>query len=369
MWVENMKNGKFRFAERYKDYMTGKTKKVSVVLEKNTPQSRKVAQKILSEKIENASNAPIVKSVTFGNLVSKYLDYQKTAVKPSTYSRNRFACNTLTEIFGGDVVVDKLTAKYIKDKLLSTGKASGTLNEYLKRLKALIRWGYQNDYIFNISFLDKIEPFNDTPHKIKIQDKYLEADELKALLSGMHLENWKLLTQFLALSGLRFGEAAALTLSDVDFDNRLIHVTKTYDMVNNVVTSPKTLCSIRDVFCQDELFEVCRSVKICMLRQSIIFGYGRSNLFFQSADGTHVNYYAYGKYLRYNSMKLLGRAITPHALRHTHASLLLEHGIPIDTISRRLGHENSQVTREIYLHVTEKLKEKDNQKIAKVKIM
>ncbi|MFR8313824.1 MAG: hypothetical protein ACLVBP_16545 [Ruminococcus sp.] len=43
---------------------------------------------------------------------------------------------------------------------------------------------------------------------------------------------------------------------------------------------------------------------------------------------------------------------------HTHASLLLEQGISIDTISRRLGHENSDVTREIYLHVTKSYRKK-----------
>lgn len=60
--------------------------------------------------------------------------------------------------------------------------------------------------------------------------------------------------------------------------------------------------------------------------------------------------------------------ITVHALRHTHASLLLEKGVSIDTISRRLGHKNSKITREIYLHVTEKLKEKDNSQIAAINI-
>lgn len=60
--------------------------------------------------------------------------------------------------------------------------------------------------------------------------------------------------------------------------------------------------------------------------------------------------------------------ITVHALRHTHASLLLEKGVSIDMISRRLGHKNSKITREIYLHVTEKLKEKDNSQIAAINI-
>ncbi len=56
------------------------------------------------------------------------------------------------------------------------------------------------------------------------------------------------------------------------------------------------------------------------------------------------------------TLSALHRTITPHALRHTHASLLMEQGINIDIIFGRLGHENSSITREIYLHVTEKLK-------------
>lgn len=73
--------------------------------------------------------------------------------------------------------------------------------------------------------------------------------------------------------------------------------------------------------------------------------------------------------MKENAARVLNRKITAHTLRHTHASLLLEQGIGIDTISRRLGHEDSKVTKEIYLHVTEKLKEKDNQQISLVKIL
>lgn len=44
-------------------------------------------------------------------------------------------------------------------------------------------------------------------------------------------------------------------------------------------------------------------------------------------------------------------------------------GIDIETIARRLGHENSRITRDIYLHVTEKLIEKDNEQIKHIRIM
>lgn len=369
MWVEETKNGKYKFVERYEDYLTGQTKKVSVTMEKNTAQTRKIAQKALDEKINKVISKKKEKATTIKELVEEYRQDQKRTVKKSTYTRNYHACNTIMSILGENTIVERMTAKYIHDRFLATGKAPGTLNEHLARFRALIRWGYRHDLLSTVSFLDKVEPFKDVPHKVKIQDKYLEVDELKILLSGMQDTVWRLLTEFLALSGLRFGEAAALTKQDVDLNNKVIHITKTFDSVNIEVTTAKSVCSIRDVFIQDELSTLCRQINSEMLKRRLRYGLGKNNLFLFSTDGGYIHYYAYNKYLKENSILLLNRKITAHALRHTHASLLLEKGISIDTISRRLGHENSHVTKEIYLHVTNKLKEQDNQQIATIKIL
>lgn len=368
MWVEKQQNGKFKFVERYTDYMTGKQKKVSVTLDKNTAQSRKIAERALQDKMTQFTPVP-QKKLTLQDLIEKYRKDQAVTVKPSTYKRNYFACKTLATILGEDTLIERLNAKYVRTALLSTKKEPGTLNEHLARFKALIRWGYHNDLITDISYLDKLEPFKDVPHKEKIQDKFLESSEVHLLLKTMKVPKWKLLTQFLVLSGLRFGEAAALLKNDVDLDERLIHVTKTWDSVNKIVNTPKTLCSIRDVFIQDELVDVCKRIKICMIEERLLNGYEPSNLFFEGNNGKHIDYYAYNKYLQENTLYALHRAITPHTLRHTHASLLMEQGVNIDIISRRLGHENCAITREIYLHITEKLKEKDNQEIAEIKII
>ena len=370
MWVEERANGKFKFCERYTDYLTGNTKRVSVIMDKNTAQSRKIAQRALEQKIQDAMTVkPKKHQYTLKELVEEYRKNQQLTVKKSTYTRNYHACNSIIEILGENTIVEHLTARYVREKFLATGKAPGTLNEHLRRFRALIRWGYHNDLLQDASFLDKIENFKDIPHKEKIQDKYLEASELKQLLSEMSDPIWSLLTEFLALSGLRFGEAIALEDSDVDFSAKEIHGTKTFDSVNRVVTPPKSFCSIRDVFIQKELVVTCKNIRAQMLRRRLMYGLDKPKLFLFSTQGTHIHYYAYNKYLRENSLKILGRMITPHALRHTHASLLLEQGISIDTIARRLGHENSDVTREIYLHVTKKLQEKDNQQIAKISIL
>lgn len=369
MWVEETKAGKYKFVEQYTDYMTGKKKRVSVTLEKNTAAAKKTALQTLLHIIEERQNTPAeVQSFTLGQIVEKYREYQQHMVKPSTYRRNFYQCKSLLRILGADVLAERLTANYIKERFLQSGEAASTLNERRLRLIALLNWAYENDYIQDVSFIRKFKPFKDTTHREKIQEKYLEAKELETLLNGLQVKKWQQLTRFLALSGLRIGEALALTASDLDFTNKVIHVNKTYDANNRTVSTPKTLCSIREVYMQPELEPVCREILLNTKLESLAYGF-RSSLFLCNRNGGYLNPFSYNKYLRERSSQLIGRRITAHALRHTHASLLLAAGVNIETIARRLGHENSQITREIYLHVTEKLTERDNKQIKDVKII
>ena len=103
--------------------------------------------------------------------------------------------------------------------------------------------------------------------------------------------------------------------------------------------------------------------------QQLSAGYGRCLIFLPGKEGTFIDYWAYEKFLKNNALKVLGSKITAHTLRHTHASILAAQGVSVDTIARRLGHENSKITRDVYLHVTEKLKELDNAAIDKTKIL
>lgn len=370
MWIEELKNGKYKFVERYTDYLTGKSKKVSVTLDKNTASSRKIALEMLNKKIQN--NFPVnVKNITLKDLIEKYRAYQKQTVKPSTYKRNYYASDTLMRILGEDTLINRLSSSYIVEQFLATGKEPGTLNEHLTRFKAIIRWGFQNDYIDNISFIDKIPRFKDVTAREKIKDKYLEPDEVTSLLSAIEktgLWYWYYLTKFLILSGLRSGEAIALTNDDIDLKDRVIHVTKTYDSNNKIITTPKTACSIRDVFIQDELFTLIKKIMRYMKELKLAKG-TRNNYFMVDTNGNVMNYAVYEKFLRNICKKVISKKVTAHTLRHTHASLLLAEGISVDTISRRLGHENSKITREIYLHITNKLKQKDNESIRNINII
>lgn len=367
MWIEELKNGKFKYIERYEDYMTGKPRRVSVTLDKKTASAKKQAQAALTAKIEQALGKNVVKSkdLTLKELVEEYRKRQLSTVKKSTYKRNYHACNTLMKILGEDTIVSRLNSKYMVDCMLATGKKSSTLNEHLVRFKALIRWGYRNNLIKDISFLDKIEKFDDVPHKVKIKDKYMESEEAYLVLNDMTVQKWKDLTEFLILSGLRIGEALALEINDVDFKNRQIHVTKTFDLNNDETTTPKTTESIRDVYIQDDLLPLCRELKNNAYAWKMV---NKINLFFQDKKGRY-RYAAYNKYLKNKTLKNIGRKLTPHALRHTHVSLLAEQRVSFDIIARRVGHEDSEITKEIYFHVTKNLKAQDDSDIKSIHIL
>lgn len=372
MWCEELKNDKVRFVERYTNPMTGKLGKVSVTMDKNSAATRKIALQVLNDKIDMRLKAitsiPLKKEITLKDLIASYQKDQIKSVAQSTYKRNYFACNSLMRILGADTLINRINAGYVREKFNATNDESGTLNERLARFKALIRWGYENDYIEDIRYLDKLKKYQDKEKKERLKDKFLEANELKGLLSNMQVDRWRLLTALTALSGMRAGEAIALELSDIDLENCLIHVNKTRDYINDIVTSPKTACSNREIYMQDELLALCRKIKAFTLSGKLKYCYD-TKLFLCDINGDYVDYYAYNKYLREVSERLLGRNVTTHVMRHTHVALMAEAGISLDSISRRLGHESSQITKEVYYHVTKRMQERENAEIKNISFL
>lgn len=365
MWIEKLENGKFKAVERYEDILTGKQKRVSVTMEKNTAQERKKAQAILNQKIKTAQDKDKRENFTFKELTEAYLAEKKNTTKQSTYTRNETAAKTFLKIFGEDVLVSNFTVKTVKDRLNATGKSKNTINEYIHRFKTIMRWGYKNDMIKDISFIDKLDKYKDDTRKKKRENKYLESHELKILMENMKSERYMIFTKFLVLTGMRIGEALALDIDDLDMKERIIHVTKTYDTNNFVVSTTKTDSSTREVYMQDELYALCKEIRMQALEKKLQTGF---NALFQN-KGKRYTIGNYTEHLKRDSREFLDHEITPHALRHTCVALMAEQGISLEVISRRLGHNDSKVTKEVYFHVTEKLKKKDHEQLKSVNIL
>lgn len=371
MWNEVLGKGKVKYTERYKDPRTGKYRYVSITLESDKPQAQRQALKILNNKIEEKLSETDKDKITLGYVIDKYLEYHKESVTFGTYKRDKGTIDALGRILGRDSFVNQLTTRYVIDSLTKTKKKGVTLNGYRQRLLSMFRWAYNAAHMDRIELMDRFPKFKEeTTKKERIQDKFLEEAEMKKLIEEMGHEEWNLVTRILCLSGMRIGEFIALNKEDVDTKNRYIYIRKTYNPVHGGLKDhPKTDDSVRDIYIQDELLDAVKDVNRYVNEKKMLLGLRQCAIFFPNDKGNYIHYDSYRQYLADTSIRVLGRKITPHALRHTHTSLMAGAGVQLEIITRRLGHASSDITRDIYFHITEKLKDRDNEALKNIKIM
>lgn len=357
MW----KNNRGYIQERVTDPQTGLKKTISVKIEGEGKKAEREAEKKLQEKIEHLQDVRI----KFSDAVQIYLKECEKELKPSSVRKYGFELKSFQNVVG-DFYLNTVSAGYIRKKLMDSGKNNRTLNGYLKEFKSFWLWAYRCDLVKSREVADKLQRFQDTPEKERIQDKYLEPEEIKKLFDAMHEEKWFYLSRLLLLSGLRVGEAICLETTDVW--GSVIRVNKTYDSNNCIVTSPKSFDSKREIHVQPELKECIDKINEYANEIKEITGKD-SKLFFPDYDGGYICYASYSKYLRELSERVLNRRITPHIWRHSHASLLFSRGMSLEAVSSRLGHSDSKITKEIYLHRLEELKEKENRQLDQIHLI
>lgn len=365
MYVEK-RNDKYRYCKTYTDPMTGKQKRAYVTLAKYSPTYKAKAEKMLDEKIAKVTGG-YDNDITLAEAVEEYLECNKTAWRPTTHRRNTGACHTLVKILGAETRLNALTARFVRQRCNSSGRAPSTLNEDLTRFKALIRWCYQNDLIKDIRWLDKLTPWLE--HREKNEMKYLEREEIAKLIPELRIDINRMAVQFLILSGLRVGEMLALYKSDVDTEARVIHVTKTLDPAKGVVLQgAKTYSGNRDIHMQDELYDLVREINRYLAEIDMKSGI-RSDYFLHDLVGKPLQYARLNNYFKENCERALHRRLSLHSLRHSHASLLFEAGMSLDSVSRRLGHSSSRITKDVYIHVTKKLEAKYAEQLNAIKML
>lgn len=210
--------------------------------------------------------------------------------------------------------------------------------------------------------------------------KYLEKEELAQFLHtakehGLELD----FLMFLVLSytGIRVGELVALKWKDVDFVNHTISITKTYYNPNNntlkyQLVTPKTKKSRRKIIVDEDVINALKEHK--KEQEQVIKHLGEDYYNKDFIFAKMERQYGYpiviktvqNRMARILAIANLNRDLTPHSLRHTHTSLLAEAGVSLEQIMDRLGHTDDQITKNVYLHVTQEMKKEASQKFAEL---
>lgn len=153
----------------------------------------------------------------------------------------------------------------------------------------------------------------------------------------------------LLATGIRFGEAAALTWDDIDFKEKRLSITKTAVNIHGsmyIQDHPKTAAGTRYVYLSNSVMNW-----LCELRGNIESSINYRNLVVPNTNYNIIN--QSNAIMRWK--KICAILDIPysgmHALRHTWATRALEKGIDVKTVSAMLGHKNVITTMNIYQDV------------------
>lgn len=164
------------------------------------------------------------------------------------------------------------------------------------------------------------------------------------------------LFKVLLYTGLRRSEALAVTWQDIDLTAGTVSVTRSLHHVRGqgtVIEQPKSSKSRRQVDLSASTVAFLKAWRLSQTEQRLRVGplWQDEGWVFTNETGKHLEpdtvTRAFGKLA-----KRLGLAISLHDLRHAHASLLLQQGVPLKIVSERLGHSSIVITGDVYSHVT-----------------
>jgi len=379
MWMEELPNGKYKFFERYKDPYTEKLKKVSVTMEKKTPQARNQAAILLQEKINQklGEKQHFVSDITFEKLYEEFEENWKHGVKNSTvYASKNVKKEILKQIEGDYLVrnIDRRLLQKVIDQLLQDGRSHNYVSKIKFKLNQIMKFAVRMNYIDTNEML-----FVEMPRKVITTDdlrkkntKYLDQKEFKLFIQNLKEEalcdyritKYIRIAKVLFLTGMRYGELAALNYKkDIDFSKKTIHIKHTYDFRQKERTTPKTIKSDRVITAPQKVLDIIKEQII----ENATNGFDTDFIFINTLGEPITNVRVIAALKRHGQKIGIDKNITTHMFRHSHISLLAELGIPLTAIMDRVGHSDSKTTLEIYSHVTQKMVSDISSKLDKIK--
>lgn len=164
------------------------------------------------------------------------------------------------------------------------------------------------------------------------------ADEVISAVKNNADKDFGMWAMMLLCTGMRRGELAAIQKKDIDFENRIIAITKSVEYVHNQprIKTPKTKNSIRSVPIIDLLYDKLKEYCKTLSDNHYLFGE-------EKPYSVTMVRKRWSKYI-----SDIGIDITQHQLRHAYSFLLYRSGVDVKSAQYLLGHSNYSTTMNIY---------------------
>lgn len=308
-----------------------------------------------SAKLQGAYIAPGESRITIGELGAAWLITHKTAVKPSTFHSDESAWRVWVEPAWGARQVGSIRHTEVAAWVAKVSAIRGPTT--VKRCHGVLA------AIFDGAVRDRRLQSNParevkTPRKVPKSRPYLTHQQVERLACESLYPD---VVRFLAYTGLRWGEATALSVADIDPSRRRLNITKNAVEVNGhvIVGTPKN--HQRRTVLYPRFFDRAMQGAIANKRpDELVFpaneggylrpGNSKSGWFegaskrARKADATA----AAEERARGEALRAVMQRITPHDLRHTAASLAISAGANVKAVQRMLGHKSASMTLDTY---------------------
>lgn len=313
----------------------------------------------------NPENAKTVEQMCF-----IWLDEIKSQLKSSSYVKYyNIVNNHIIPSIGKYKIqfLDTATIRRFTDEKLTHGRIDGTgglspktVKDYLSVIKLIIDYASNIGVCCNVNF-DLIN-IKSCDNSIEV----LSATQRKALSNYLinNINNTNLGILICLYTGLRIGEICALKFGDISATDRVVHIRKTMQRIQNVnfdsekktkivITSPKSKSSIRDIPIPEFIMRI--------IEQNF---YYTSKEYLLSGDTLH---YIEPRTLENRFKTIIKKCgitdVKFHILRHTFATYSVELGFETKSLSEILGHSSVNITLNRYVHSSMELKRINMEKL------
>lgn len=280
-------------------------------------------------------------SMTLANFVEIYFRDKSGELKERTAKNKRYMIDMHVIPFFGTKPMNEITPADViqwQNKMREKGFSQTYLRMIQNQLTALFTHASN---IYNLA--------NNPCKKVKKMGKsdadrldFWTIEEYNKFIATVEKDTmYYVLFELLFWTGVRIGEALALTKGDIDFNSNQMHIDKTYYRADgrDIITTPKTEQSVRTVELPKFLSEEIKDYT------DRIYGMPDDARLFPV-----VNEAVQHKMKRHTEKAGI-KKIRVHDFRHSHVAYLINQGVDPLIIKERLGHKDIKITLNTYGHL------------------
>jgi integrase len=328
---------------------------------------REVQEKLRQRQTEFESSGTVLDQST---TVANWLDHWVSVILPIRVANGTLAQSTFANYcdwvhkhitpFLGNIRLARLSPSDV-DSLIASKRDRFRPNS-LRLIRATLRKALTDAQRQGL-VVKNAAALSEPVRVVKQTQKWLSETEARSLLKQVRGDRFEALYVLCLSTGLRRGEALALSWDDVDFDQRTLLVRRAIKRVQTLDESgprtrlelgpTKTQSSVRTQLMPQVCIEALRKHRARQATEKLASAdWDYPDLIFTTAKGSRIDPANFAKWLSKHCIAAgLGHR-NPHQLRHSVATLLLAQNVPLHEVSEILGHSSVSVTKDVYGHLT-----------------